>query len=505
MSSITVGLDIGSREIRGVWLRHSSQGIEVYHTACLEVASEGEPSVDRETLTARLREFLIQQRLTRATIVTAFPCREAFLRTLALPFRDPAKIEQVMPFEVESLLGVPLEDVMLDYQIVEDTTGTKSGEQGVSVLVAAIPRARFEAHRALYTAAGLAPVAIDLDGLALARWVDAYRLLNSTLPRSLAVLDLQAEGATLCCVVDGLPRLLRGFAVDWGLSSGMGFGHSHGQALSFLVQELRASLHSVEAQMRDRLTGILLVGHEGLCAHIRAELTQALGVPCIVVPDVESPCPPAFAMAYGLALHPAGHRSFLATRARVDRHSRRSINLIRAMAEATASSGISKRDGRLAGVLVGLLVVLLLTDIWLRVWLKEREVDEVDRVLRVEIAKQFSGMDAGGGDLDPLRARLAREKKALAVLGGTRPQVLSALATLVRQLPKETALRVRQLSIEPGLLQMEAETDTFEAVEKIKQALQHWPHVQEVIVGDARVGVGPHQVVFRVSAKWEGV
>jgi len=53
--------------------------------------------------------------------------------------------------------------------------------------------------------------------------------------------------------------------------------------------------------------------------------------------------------------------------------------------------------------------------------------------------------------------------------------------------------------IEVGTIQIEAETDSFESMEKIRQGLLGFPGAREVTVRDARVGATPNQVLFRIT------
>ena len=65
-------------------------------------------------LAGQLRNFLWQNGLYGSgDIVTALPCQDLFIRTLSFPFRDSAKLEQVVPFEVENLIPMALDDVAM--------------------------------------------------------------------------------------------------------------------------------------------------------------------------------------------------------------------------------------------------------------------------------------------------------------------------------------------------------------------------------------------------------
>jgi len=77
------------------------------------------------------------------------------LRTFFLPFRDRRRLDQTVPFELESQVPFGLDDVVVDYQVVHrDRTGS-------SVLAALVQRKDLEDHLAVLAAAGLDPKIVD--------------------------------------------------------------------------------------------------------------------------------------------------------------------------------------------------------------------------------------------------------------------------------------------------------------------------------------------------------
>jgi general secretion pathway protein L len=55
------------------------------------------------------------------------------------------------------------------------------------------------------------------------------------------------------------------------------------------------------------------------------------------------------------------------------------------------------------------------------------------------------------------------------------------------------------LTIDGTSVHLEGETATFDAVEKIKQAVTADEAFQDVTISDTRVGAVPNQVVFRLT------
>ena len=76
---------------------------------------------------------------------------------------------------------------------------------------------------------------------------------------------------------------------------------------------------------------------------------------------------------------------------------------------------------------------------------------------------------------------------------------LAGLAELTKQFPAGVPLTVRDLTIEGAGVHLEAETNSFDSVEKIKQAFLANPAFQGVAITDTRVGAAANQVVFRLA------
>jgi len=76
--------------------------------------------------------------LAPTTVLSCIPGDQVSLRTFFLPFRDRRRLDQTVPFELESQVPFALDDVVVDYQVVHrDRTGS-------SVLAALVQRKDLE-------------------------------------------------------------------------------------------------------------------------------------------------------------------------------------------------------------------------------------------------------------------------------------------------------------------------------------------------------------------------
>ncbi|MDP3595385.1 MAG: hypothetical protein Q8S75_00130, partial [Nitrospirota bacterium] len=105
-----VGLDIGQTAFKAVRFRRRLSGRESVEYFHLPVPYGRPEQMEPAHRAGMLRDFLWQHGLYGSgEIVTALPCQDVFVRTLSFPFRDASKLAQVVPFEMENLIPMPLE------------------------------------------------------------------------------------------------------------------------------------------------------------------------------------------------------------------------------------------------------------------------------------------------------------------------------------------------------------------------------------------------------------
>ena len=115
MSRTYVALDIRDHAITALLVKSGLKGLEVSEHVQVRV----DRSEDTENPWYDALSSIKEQCDARgAACLATFPTALASFRNLKLPFKDNKKIRQVLPFEVEPLLPFPLDEVILDYQMV---------------------------------------------------------------------------------------------------------------------------------------------------------------------------------------------------------------------------------------------------------------------------------------------------------------------------------------------------------------------------------------------------
>lgn len=511
-----VGLDIGQTAIKAVRFRRRLTGRESVEYFHLPLPFGKPESSEPARLAGHLRNFLWQHGLYGSgDIVTALPCQDLFIRTLSFPFRDTTKLEQVVPFEVENLIPMALDDVAMG-SVVLPPKALGDGNQkhkGADVLITAAPKDKVAEHLKFLAAADLKPAAIGVDGMALYSVTRFLQEEGAPVPGDLAIIDVGATKTTLCLIHEGRPAVLR--TVLWGgnhLTHALAvrYACSFAEAerrkramavqevdawLEPLLKELRVSLHAYEGTSHQRLSHCWVSGGGSKLRELSGHVAHELGlVPVGPRQGFGSNCPRAFSIAFGLAIHPK------VVRPRWKTKTIGSDVALDLTAPSDAVSAVeSRQDRRLAlwgGVILGLLA---LADLTVRVVIKESTLTHVKQELQAQFVQSFSTSTGPGEELDVARYKVAQLEKSLVVIDTGRNNVLASLSDLAKQLPSGIPLTIRELTIEGLSVHLEGETNSFDAVEKIKQAFASNSIFQGVSVSDTRVGTVPNQVVFRLA------
>jgi general secretion pathway protein L len=518
-----VGLDIGQTAFKAVRFRRRLTGresVEYFHHP-LPFGRPGEADPARRA--AMLRNFLWKHGLYGSgDIVTALPCQDFFIRTLSFPFHDSTKLAQVVPFEVENLIPLPLEEVAMGSMVLPQRESAEGGTKakGSDVLVTAAPREKITEHLRFLAAAELNPAAINVDGMALFSVAQFLKSEGAPVPGDLAIIDVGASKTTLCLIRESRPVVLR--TVLWGgnhLTHALAVRYACSFAdaerrkramavqevdawLEPLLKELRVTLHPYDGTGRHGISHCWVSGGGSKLRELSGHVAHNLGlVPVGPRQGFGATCPRAFSVAFGLALHPKIVRPRWKSRSS---DAGLAVDLKEASALGQQSAGAAKQDRRLAmwgALVIGLLALM---DLSVRFMLKDSSLTQLKQSLQMQYEQTFGPGAAPGEELDQARYRLTQVEKGLSVVEGSRITTLSVLAELGRLIPLGVPLKIRELTIDGGMVHLEGETVSFDAVEKLKQIFVTAAHTQDVAVTDTRVGAVPNQVVFRLNYSVKG-
>jgi type IV pilus assembly protein PilM len=226
--------------------------------------------VDRFALTAALKDFFKRNSLPK-NVRLGVANRQIVVRQIELPaIEDPKQLEAAVRFQAPETIAMPLDEAVLDYQLLPGTNGGE-GEPRLSVVVVAARRAMVTEFVEAVKDAGLKPVGVDLHAFALVR-----TLADAAAPADTARVYCHLSGVTNLAIAVGsscsFTRLLS--------NSLEGDAASVAMAIS---QEVRLSIDYYMAQPGAvSVTEMVLSGPGSQREDLVHELETAVGLPLIV-------------------------------------------------------------------------------------------------------------------------------------------------------------------------------------------------------------------------------
>ncbi len=514
-----VGLDIGQTGLKAVRFRRRLSGRETIDYFQHPMPFSRPEDLEPARRVKSLRGFLWQNGLYGTDrLVTAIPCHDLFVRTLSFPFKDSTKLAQVVPFEVENLVPMPLEDLAIGSlvlppgHVAEDSPRESKGSE---VLVTAAPRDKVAEHLRFLAQAEVEPSAINVDAMALFSVTQYLQEEGAAVPQDLAIIDVGASKTTLCLVQGGRPLVLR--TILWGgnhLTHALAVRHACSFAdaerrkrtmavdqvdglLEPILKELRITLQPHLGNERTRLTHCWVCGGGAKLQEIGGYIARQLGLyPVGPRQGFGAETPRAFSIAFGLAIHP----KIIRPRWRFKSTPMELALDLKGVADAASPDIVATKQDRRLAIAAGLVIaVLAIVDFSIHFMLHDQRVARLKTALNSQYAQFFGSGAAPGEELDQAKYRIGALDKALGVIDTADGKVLHTLSTFVKQLPSGTLVKVRELTVDGTAILMEGETTSFDAVERLKQTLASSSHLKDVVVTETRVGAGPNQVVFRIT------
>lgn len=228
-SGPTVGIDIGSSLIKVVEARPGKDGIQI---TALGVAPtppdtiENENIIDPQTLGQAIRDLLDESGITCKRSVSSVSGQSSVIvRIIEVPKMTKQELAEAMKWEIERHVPFAANEVVMDFQPIERPTAAPD-DQNMEVLLAVAQKDIVNSHVETLFAAGLEPVAIDVEPLAACRSLIDISI-NDIRQQVIAIVNIGSAATELGVYQNGLlafPRTLpiAGDAITRALSEGLG-------------------------------------------------------------------------------------------------------------------------------------------------------------------------------------------------------------------------------------------------------------------------------------------
>jgi type IV pilus assembly protein PilM len=296
-NAVRVGLDLEQSSIAAAQIKSSRTTQMLTAVAVRDIPEglvfEGEV-VDVDGLANELKSFWKEGRFAGRRVRLGVANQKIVVRTLEFPQIDEKELRSAVEFQAQEAIPIPVEEAILDYQVLS----TVAGEGGVlrqKILLVAAQKDMIGQFMAVATKAGLTIEGIDLQAFALARaltrkgaFID--RGAPTDRAESTALVNIGTGVTNLVVSVDGLPQFTRVInlgcdALVQALVSNRGIKPAEAEVLRTTVGLSGEAPEGLigdyyHTQEHDgQITKILIAGDGSMTRNIDEYLGQALHLP----------------------------------------------------------------------------------------------------------------------------------------------------------------------------------------------------------------------------------
>ncbi len=197
-----VGLDIGSSAVKAVELKPAGKSYKVtgFGTEALPPDSIVDGAIiDGAAVADAIRRLFDTYHIKTKDVAASLSGNAVIVKKISLPIMSDAELAESIYWEAEQYIPFDIQDVNLDYQIL-DRGDAASGKGTMEVLLVAAKKEKIADYTGVIAQAGRTAVVVDVDAFALQ---NAYEVNYGIEPNAVVVLLNAGASATNINILQG--------------------------------------------------------------------------------------------------------------------------------------------------------------------------------------------------------------------------------------------------------------------------------------------------------------
>jgi type IV pilus assembly protein PilM len=196
-----VGLDIGSSAVKAVELKPAGKGYKVTGFGSEPIPPDSIVDgaiIDASAVADAIRRLFDSRGIKTKEVAASLSGNAVIVKKITLPVMTEAELAESIYWEAEQYIPFDIQDVNLDYQILDK--GDASGGKTMEVLLVAAKKEKIADYTGVIAQAGRAAVVVDVDAFALQ---NAYEVNYGLQPGAVVVLLNAGASATNINILQG--------------------------------------------------------------------------------------------------------------------------------------------------------------------------------------------------------------------------------------------------------------------------------------------------------------
>jgi type IV pilus assembly protein PilM len=196
-----VGLDIGSSAVKAVELKPAGKGYKVTAFGSEPVPPDSIVDgaiIDSAAVADAIRRLFDARGIKTREVAASLSGNAVIVKKITLPVMTEAELAESIYWEAEQYIPFDIQDVNLDYQILD--SGADGGKGTMDVLLVAAKKEKIADYTGVIAQAGRSAVVVDVDAFALQ---NAYEINYGIEPGAVVVLLNAGASATNINILNG--------------------------------------------------------------------------------------------------------------------------------------------------------------------------------------------------------------------------------------------------------------------------------------------------------------
>jgi len=497
-----LGLDIKDDSVAAIQVASTLKGYQI--TACTRVSIEGGASLENA-----LKEIFDQTDLRSDVCHSSIPAEHVSYRNLRLPFKDPKKIRQTLPFEIETMVPFHIEDLLVDFSVIDRSDQT-------DLLAASVEKSVISAHVEKLKPHGIDPDVLDIRCVPAVLWL----LKQEGTPDNGLFLQMDGNKNTMVLFLKNRIVLIRTFSFNGDPDTHAGPDEtsgsaddtqSSGQADSYHKQFftlIRNTIHGYgEQNNRDiHPDKIFFTGTEAMSPDTEDLLSRFFDVPAEQV-NLSRNEKVSMDATIAQAWDPALMDNALALALR-DTRQDQGFNFRKDEFEKKKHYFGSKKEIRRAAIFFIVLLCFLAANTGSDYYFLKKRYETLSQDIQEVFKETFPDKKRipPGQELSMMKGEITQLKKSSASrpsMGG-KNSVLDLLKDISQRIPESLAVRIVRMVVDSETVRISGSTDTFNTVDKIKNDLESSTFYTAATISSAKLDRTGEKVEFEIKLERAG-
>jgi general secretion pathway protein L len=484
-----LGIDINKDFISAVQIIGGMKGYQILSHATVMV---GDNPADALNEIAQLMD------LKGETCIASIDGSHIAYQNLTMPFKDPRKIKQTLPFELEPLLPFPIEDIVVDFNIV------KSAEQS-EILAVTARKSLIAEYLQTTKSFGIHPRVIDISPVPVVYWL----LSQIETPDCGVVIDIGQKKCAFALFIDRRVALVRNTSLENGGRPSPSMPDENADTREFveyisktLHRDLKNTLRSLSAQKKTEIKPekIFITGIGSQYPRLIESLVEQTETP---VEQIDVSRDGRLRMDYNSAesWNPGfmGGALSLALRESKKGHG---FNLRKGEFEVKKGFLRSVRELRKIGIALLVVVAFLMIDAGTDYILVKKRYQAAEQRNAGLFRQLFPEVKDVKFPLQQLKQKIDELKKSAVTIPtdiNREHKMLDLINDISQRIPKNVDIDVSSLFIDSETVRISGQTDSISTVNSFKTELEPSSFFSEVVIMPVKLDKTGKRVDFELK------